>query len=112
MPQTATNFKTLGGNPKKGFLAGGISAGGNFGAIVSHLYRDDKLSPPLTGCYLSIPACISPQFVPAKYKDVYLSREQNKDAPVLNKEAMDFFGGKWGSHFYPTVGALCKLPII
>ncbi|TVY24707.1 AB hydrolase superfamily protein [Lachnellula hyalina] len=88
---TAANFEELGGNPKKGFLAGGISAGANFGAVVSHLYRDDKLSPPLTGAYLSIPPCIAPDLVPAKYKDVYLSREQNKEAPRLNKDSMDFF---------------------
>ncbi|TVY13549.1 AB hydrolase superfamily protein B1A11.02 [Lachnellula arida] len=88
---TAANFEELGGDPKKGFLVGGISAGANFGAVVSHLYRDDDLWPPLTGAYLSIPPCIAPELVPAKYKDVYLSREQNKDAPRLNKERMDFF---------------------
>jgi hypothetical protein len=110
--QTAANFDPLGGNAKKGFLVGGISAGGNFAAIVSHLYRDDKLSPSLTGSYLSIPACISLDFVPAKYRDVYLSREQNTDVPVLNREAMEFFGGECSTHFYLTGGPLCKRPIL
>jgi hypothetical protein len=62
--------------------------------VVSHLYRDDKLSPPLTGAYLSIPVCIAPEFVPAKYKDVYLSREQNENAPILHKENMNFFNSE------------------
>ena len=75
-------------------MVGGISAGGNFGTVVSHLYRDEKLSPPLTGVYLSIPACIGPDTVPAKYKDVYLSREQNKNAPILNAESMALFDSK------------------
>jgi hypothetical protein len=92
--QTAAHFEELGGNPKKGFLVGGISAGGNFGTVVSHLYRDDELSPPLTGVYLSIPACMGPDVVPAKYKNVYLSREQNKNAPILNAESMGLFDSK------------------
>jgi len=89
--QTSEHFEELGGNPKKGFLVGGISAGGNFGAVVSHVYRDEKLSPPLTGVYLSIPACIQPEHVPEKYKDAFLSREQNKNALILNDDSIDLF---------------------
>ncbi|KUJ23210.1 alpha/beta-hydrolase [Mollisia scopiformis] len=88
---TAENFTQLGGNPKKGFLVGGISAGANFTAVVTHLYRDDKLSPPLTGAYLSIPACMAAELCPEKYKSVWLSREQNKDAPILNNDSMGLF---------------------
>jgi len=78
----------------KGFIVGGISAGGNFGSIVSHLYRDERLSPPLTGSYLSIPACMTAELVPEKYKHVYLSREQNMNAPILNKNSMRLFDRK------------------
>jgi len=85
---TADNFTELGGNPVKGFLVGGISAGANFAAIVSHLYANDKLSPPLSGSYLSIPATIAPEVLPSKYKDVYLSREQNSKAPILNDDSI------------------------
>ncbi|KAI6714934.1 hypothetical protein JHW43_002588 [Diplocarpon mali] len=88
---TAAHFEELGGNPEKGFLVGGISAGANFGAILSHLYRDDEIAPPLTGSYLSIPACIPDELVPDRYKSVYLSREQNKDAPILNQGTIDIF---------------------
>ena len=103
--QTSANFKELGGNPKKGFLAGGISAGGNFGAIVALLYRDEKLLPPLTGSYLSIPACMTAETVPEKYKAVFLSREQNTNTPILNKNAMKLFDRKTlRSHI------ICNLP--
>jgi acetyl esterase/lipase len=57
------------------------SAGGNFSAIISHLYRDEKLSPPLTGVYLSIPAYMPAEFVPKKYKDMYLSQTQTRMLP-------------------------------
>lgn len=88
---TAAHFKELGGNPQKGFLVGGISAGANFASILSYLARDDKLSPPLTGSYLSIPACGPKELFPEKYMDVYLSREQNRNAPILDDVAMKLF---------------------
>lgn len=94
MRQTASNLEELGVNPTKGFLVGGISAGANFASIVSHLYRDEKLSPPLTGVYLSIPPVVSRKVVPEKYKNTYLSLEQNKDAPSLNKEVAATFDSK------------------
>lgn len=80
--------------PKKGFLVGGVSAGGNFVAVVSHLYRDEGISPPLTGLFLSIPTIMEPEVVPEKYRHEYLSREQNKDAPILDEEAMSLFMSK------------------
>ena len=75
-------------------MVGGISAGANFSSILAHLARDDKLLPPLTGTYLSIPAVIPKELVPEKYKDVFLSMEQNIDAPVLNRDAMLLFESK------------------
>jgi hypothetical protein len=72
-------------------VVGGISAGANLVAVISHLYRDDRLSPPITGIYLSVPVVLSPEVVPEKYKDRYLSREQNKNAPILNQDAIALF---------------------
>jgi acetyl esterase/lipase len=83
----------MGGDPAKGFVIGGISAGGNLAAVISHLYRDEKMSPPLTGIYLSVPILVSPEAVPGKFEYQYLSREQNKNAPILNKEVMALFRG-------------------
>jgi len=87
----SANFKSFDGNPSKAFLIGGVSAGGGISAAISHMYRDDGLSPPLTGIYLSIPSILDPQVVPDKYKTRYLSREQNRNAPILGQEAIDLF---------------------
>jgi acetyl esterase/lipase len=83
----------LGGDASKGFIVGGTSAGGNLAAVITHLYRDEKLEPPLTGVYLSIPALLSAGACPPEYLDRYKSREQNKDALVLPKKAIDLMTG-------------------
>ena len=87
----AANARSLGADPSLGFVVGGTSAGGNITAVLAHLARDEKLSPPLTGQYLSIPAVLPSEVVPDKYKDSYLAFEQNKNAPVLPKAAIDMF---------------------
>jgi acetyl esterase/lipase len=97
--QTAEHFEELGGNPMKGFLVGGISAGANFSSILALLARDDKLSPPLTGTYLSILPSGPPDLFPKRYRDLHLSREQNKNAPILNNVAMALFDSKSPSHY-------------
>lgn len=92
---------------------GGTSAGGNLTAVVSlltvfksatanhalflslsqiaHLCRDEKMSPPITGCLLMIPAYCYHEAVPEKYKPDYRSFAQNKAAPILSNKAMDLF---------------------
>ena len=72
---------------------GGISAGANISCVISHLYRDEQLQPPLTGIYLSIPSTMDPKVVPEKYRHEHVSREQNKDAPILNGDAVKLFRG-------------------
>lgn len=79
----AANAKSLGADPSVAFIIGGTSAGGNLTAVLSHLARDNNLSPPLTGQYLAIPATVPYERVPEKYKDRILSYEQNKEVPVL-----------------------------
>lgn len=61
--QTASNLDDLKVNVEKGFLIGGISAGACFAAVASHLYRDEGISPPLTGCFLSIPSTVSVRII-------------------------------------------------
>lgn len=89
----AKNAASFDADPSKGFIVGGTSAGGNISAVLSILARDEKLSPPLTGQYLSIPA-VTPgkRWVPQKYQDMYLSMEQNAHGvPILPKAAVDMF---------------------
>lgn len=63
-------------------------------AVISHLYRDEGLQPPLTGVYLSIPSLMGPDNAPEKYRHEHHSREQNKNAPILNEAASKLFQGE------------------
>jgi len=74
----AKNAKSWGADTSAGFVVGGTSSGGNLAAIVAHLARDEKLSPPLTGQYLAIPTLVGRGKMPEKYQKYYFSYEQNK----------------------------------
>ncbi|KAI9699525.1 MAG: hypothetical protein M1820_007156 [Bogoriella megaspora] len=90
----AAHVSELNVNPKQGFMAGGISAGGNLAAVVGHLAGDEKLDPPLTGLYLSIPTLIGSagaDIVPERYKGIYTSPAQNAHPPGMGAEGMRFF---------------------
>jgi acetyl esterase/lipase len=81
--KAAANAKKLGANPKKGFIIGGTSAGGNISAVLGLLARDEHLSPPLTGLCLLVPAVMDFNAIPEEYKSEVISYQQNKDAPIL-----------------------------
>ncbi|KAK1218130.1 hypothetical protein PQX77_019208 [Marasmius sp. AFHP31] len=87
----ASNPEKFSASLKKGFLVGGASAGGNLAAVASYLARDDHFfnDKPITGQLLHAPSVVHYDAVPEKYKSLYLSLEQNKDAPVLNKGNVD-----------------------
>ncbi|PNP45939.1 hypothetical protein THARTR1_10881 [Trichoderma harzianum] len=74
-------------DPKKGFIIGGLSAGAAISNKVAQLARD--LEPPLTGQFLACGVYIDPGSVPDRYKDLYLSMEQNKSAPILDTTALN-----------------------
>lgn len=79
----ASNAADLGADTSKGFIIGGESSGGNISIVLTHLARDNGLSPPLTGQFLSLPSCLPPETVPEKYKPFYHSWEQAREAPRL-----------------------------
>ena len=60
-------------------------------ATVAHLARDDKLSPPITGCLLMVPAYCYHKNVPEKYQPDAKSWEQNANAPILTHKATYLF---------------------
>lgn len=102
----AANAQQLGANPSAGFVVGGTSAGGNISAVLALLARDEKLSPPLTGQYLAIPATCPPDVLPERYQHMVYSYAQNKEAPVLPQKAIDLFmtnykADKNNWHFVP-----------
>ncbi|KAF4841722.1 AB hydrolase superfamily protein [Colletotrichum siamense] len=85
---TIENTKNLGINPEKGFLVGGESAGADLALGVAYLWGKEQRSPPLTGIYSSVAVAATEETVPAKYKDRFLSMEQNAHAPVITKESV------------------------
>ncbi|KAK4040136.1 Alpha/Beta hydrolase protein [Parachaetomium inaequale] len=74
-----------------GFIVGGASSGANFSDVVAHLARDAGLTPPLTGQFLACGGFMDAGRVPEKYRGQYLSREQNRGAPVADGEFMRAF---------------------
>lgn len=94
--QAAANANKLGADPSKGFVVSGPSAGGNLAAVVSHLARDEKLSPPITGVSLMIPLLTDYTLkeFPEEYKHEIVSYEQNGTAPFLGLASLKMFLGK------------------
>lgn len=89
--QIVKNESFLNVDLSKGFILGGTSAGGNIAIVLSHLARDEKLEPQLTGIYLNVPLILAPEAVPTKWEALYNSRKQNEFSPVLNKAFMDMY---------------------
>ncbi|GCB24361.1 AB hydrolase superfamily protein B1A11.02 [Aspergillus awamori] len=77
----AANEVALDADLSKGFVVGGTSAGGNLSIVTAHRSVKERLSPPITGVLASIPVCISQETLPEKYKELWVSREQNANAP-------------------------------
>ena len=103
----AENAHSLGINPQKGLLVGGESAGADLALSVSVLLRDAHISPALTGVYASIPAVIDEESVPEKYKDRFLSLEQNANAPCLTAESMKFIQSKFSLAWSRLIFTTC-----
>ena len=87
----AKNAASLGADPLKGFVIGGTSAGGVIANVLSHLARDEKLSPPLTAVWLNVPAVVSQSVLPEKYREEHTSYQQNANAPILDVKALENF---------------------
>lgn len=114
-PQVRANPEKFSGDLSRGFLAGGVSAGANLAAVVSHLARDDPEfeKTPLTGIFLQIPSICFVNDYPeelvlnlyetvepseksnlSRYKHVLLSHKQNEDAPILSNDLRLAFMGE------------------
>lgn len=77
------NNPLLPADPRRGFIVGGSSAGGNLAAVMCQMTRDEGLQPPITGQYLSVAALIDDAVVPERWKDQYQSRKNTND-PIIN----------------------------
>lgn len=89
----AANAHEVGASPKSGFVVGGESAGAVISAVLCLQARDNGLSPPLTGAFLSAGSFLNPQGVPDEYKLSYRSRTDPTclNSPALGKETKAAF---------------------
>ncbi|KAF4547879.1 Alpha/beta hydrolase fold-containing protein 9 [Elsinoe fawcettii] len=87
------NYASLNADPSKGFIVGGVSAGGNLSLVIAQNAISQSLSPPITGLWLCVPFVFpTPSHVPEEYRPFYLAREQNKDAAILSEKSIQAFG--------------------
>lgn len=86
----AQNHINLGINPARGFLVAGESNGADIALAIAHLYADDAVWPPITGLYISAPQAMNREAVPEKYRDSFISLEQNANAVLLPTKSLDF----------------------
>lgn len=76
-------------DPSKGFIMGGVSAGGSMTACLSRKFQAEPLAHPLTGQWLCIPSTMSKRSCPDKYKEYHLSASQMAKGVGLTQEARD-----------------------
>lgn len=93
----AENASALGADTSAGFVLGGESAGGNVAAVGAIRAMKEALAAPLTGLWLSVPWLLNE--CPKGYEDIYLAREQNKDAPLINDDLLKMVTGMWHPDF-------------
>jgi acetyl esterase/lipase len=89
--QITANAGSIGADLTKGFVLGGCSAGGHITIPLSHRARDEKLTPPLTGIYLSVTPALAYQAVTEKYRPLYRSREELRNGISLTFSEIVFF---------------------
>lgn len=67
------------------------SSGGTTMMAITHLWRDECLTPPVTGLFVTIPMSYhSPSALPDKWSYRDISFTQNKDAPLFNETTGNF----------------------
>lgn len=84
----AEHTAELQADPTKGFIVGGVSAGGNCAAVITRMAQEQKLAYPITGQWLAIPSIFDAEVVPEEYKSYFISREQNANAHILDEAAL------------------------
>ncbi|CAI6082693.1 unnamed protein product [Clonostachys chloroleuca] len=72
------NAKELGLDLDKGFIVGGMSAGANLSAF------------QISGMWLNVPLLFVDEIVPDDQRELWIAREQNAEAMIINKGSMDF----------------------
>ncbi|CZR62780.1 related to Putative sterigmatocystin biosynthesis lipase/esterase STCI [Phialocephala subalpina] len=89
----AANTGTLKADPTKGFVLGGTSSGSSAVMVLSHLARDEDLSPPLTGLFLCLLMPCQPTALPPPHSTDprIVSWTECRDTPMFNHRAFSLF---------------------
>lgn len=107
----AAHASTLDADPTAGFLLAGNSSGGNLVAVLAELAKTTPLDPPLTGLWALVPVLFGPdgQAVPEQWAAHVHSWEENKDAPVLQRDLartlLDWYQPQYGSALWSPFNA-------
>ena len=83
----ALSASQYGADTSAGFVVGGESAGATTAALLTLQARDEKLSPPVSGLFLSAGSYLDPKNIPEQYQKYYRSRMDPAcvNAPMLGK---------------------------
>ncbi|KAK1760087.1 alpha/beta-hydrolase [Echria macrotheca] len=91
---TVRNAAGLHVDTGKGVVLAGESNGGDIALAVAHLYANEvglgMELPRLTGLYMACPMVMDSDTVPERYREFFVSREQNRDGPVLTTGSIEF----------------------
>lgn len=90
----AENAGTLGADAKKGVIVAGTSAGANVAAVAAHDAVEKRLKPAVTGVVLLSATLVHQDAVFEEHRKHYKSREEHKDALLLDVRGMDWFSGE------------------
>ncbi|OCL09520.1 alpha/beta-hydrolase [Glonium stellatum] len=86
MQWAATNAAALGADPSsRGFIVGGVSSGANFAAVLARRAVVEELRPQVTGIWAPLSIGLAADTVPGAYAELWTSREQNRDALVIDQ---------------------------
>lgn len=80
----------------KGLLVAGESSGANIAFAATYLWITQKkdIEIRITGVYSGANSGVSAETVPEKYRPLFVSMEQNCQAPVMDTQAVERINGK------------------
>ena len=95
----AKTAASIGGNLSKGFILGGISAGGNFTVACAYMARDERLQPPITGTFFVCTGMPHDSHdLTGNHKDLFpgklVSWEDHKDSPLGGRKTNQYYSGR------------------
>ncbi|KAJ4983875.1 esterase lipase [Stagonosporopsis vannaccii] len=85
------NAESLSADPNQGFVVAGTSAGADLAGVAAHDFVAKGGLPALTGVVLVGAGLVHHEAVPEEWREHHRSREQNRDAPVLDVRGIEWF---------------------